>query len=68
MNEKIVIHTLKYPHARTSTIRYLVQRDEMTDRLRAEIAMNSRPKSETTIRAMMRGIAALMQKIGGGHA
>ncbi len=65
MTEKIVIHTLKYPHARTSTIRYLVQRDEMTDRLRAEIAMNSRPKSGTTIRAMMRGIAKLMAKIGG---
>lgn len=65
MNEKIVIHTLKYPHARTSTIRYLVQRDEMTDRLRAEIAMNSRPKSETTIRAMMRGIARLMERVAG---
>lgn len=37
MNQKIVTHTLKYPHARTSTIRYLVQREEKTQQLMKEI-------------------------------
>lgn len=65
MNEKIISHAIRYPHARTSTIRYLVRREEMNQRLRAEIAMNSRPKSKTTVRAMMLGVAALMAKMGG---
>lgn len=56
-------HVSQHPHARATTIQYLAKREEMTERLREEIAMNSRPKSETTIRAMMRGIAALMDKI-----
>lgn len=68
MSDTIRKHMIRYPAARTSTIQYLARREEMTARLRAEIAMNSRPKRKTTIRAMMRGIAALMQKIGGGHA
>lgn len=59
-------HLIRYPNARTSTVIYLRKRDETTARLRAEIAMNTRPKSETTIRAMMRGIAALMERVKRG--
>lgn len=36
MSDKIISHTVRYPHARTSTIQYLVRREEMTERLRAE--------------------------------
>jgi len=37
MSDAIRQHTIKYPHARTSTVRYLVQREEMTKRLREEV-------------------------------
>jgi len=66
MSDSIRKHMIRYPAARTSTIQYLARKEEMTARLRAEIAMNTRPKSETTIRAMMRGIAALMDRVKRG--
>lgn len=66
MSDSIRKHISQFPHARTSTIQYLARKEEMTARLRAEIAMNSRPKSETTIRAMMRGIAKLMERVRRG--
>lgn len=33
-------HLVKYPHARSTTIRYLEARDEMTARLRKELGMD----------------------------
>lgn len=33
-------YLVKYPHARSTTIRYLEARDEMTSRLRKEIGMD----------------------------
>lgn len=66
MSDSTRQHLIRYPNARTSTVIYLRKRDETTERLRAEIAMNSRPKSETTIRAMMRGIAKLMDRVKRG--
>ncbi len=65
MSDLIRKHIAQNPHARTTTIQYLARREEMTARLRTENAMNSRPKSETTIRAMMRGIAKLMDRVAG---
>lgn len=37
MNDAIRQHVVKYPHARTSTVRYLVAREAMTKRLQQEI-------------------------------
>jgi hypothetical protein len=37
MSETIRKYTIKYPAARTSTIQYLVKREEMTERLRQEV-------------------------------
>lgn len=65
MSDTLRRHLIRYPNARTSTLQYKAKCEETTQRLRAEIAMNSRPKSETTIRAMMRGIARLMESVAG---
>ena len=36
-------HLIRYPQARTSTVRYLVQREEMTKRLLKELEAEKRP-------------------------
>lgn len=37
MSQKIISHTVRYPHARTSTIKYLARREETTKKLKREI-------------------------------
>lgn len=39
MNQKIISHTVRHPHARATTIQYLAKREEMTERLRRESTM-----------------------------
>lgn len=37
MNQKIISHTVRYPHARATTIQYLAKREETTKQLMREI-------------------------------
>ncbi|MDV4166237.1 hypothetical protein R1538_34875 [Rhizobium leguminosarum] len=62
MNEKIISHTVRYPHARATTIQYLAKRDEMTERLRQEAtisyqreAANRLPKRRWSLLAWILG-------------
>jgi hypothetical protein len=55
------------PHARASTLASREKVAAKVDQLKRETAkkdMASRPRSETTVRKMMRGIAELMARIG----
>jgi hypothetical protein len=55
----------KRPHARPATIAHREKVAATVEQLQREIAakgMASRPRSETTVRKMMRGIAALMAR------
>jgi uncharacterized protein YqgQ len=62
MSDIIRRHVSQYPHARTSTIQYLVKRDEMTERLRQELtrsyqreAMDRMQKSRWSLLAWLMG-------------
>ncbi|WP_434733719.1 hypothetical protein NL154_05465 [Rhizobium sp. YTUHZ044] len=37
MNQKIISYTVRYPHARATTIQYLAKREETTKQLMREI-------------------------------
>lgn len=55
------------PHARSTTIAHREKVAATVEQLQREIAakgMNTRPRSDTTVRKMMRGIVALMARIG----
>lgn len=39
MSQTVERHTIRYPHARATTIQYLAKREEMTERLRREATM-----------------------------
>ena len=45
MSDIIRRHTIRYPHARPTTLAYLEKRDEMTERLKKEIAASKRERS-----------------------
>lgn len=44
MNTKVHQHLIRYPQARTSTVRYLVAKEEMTDRLRRELQADAQKR------------------------
>lgn len=45
MSDAIRQHTIKYPHARTSTVRYLAAREEKTRQLMQEVLDEQRRRT-----------------------
>ncbi len=44
MTDTLRKHMIRYPAARSSTIQYLVKREEMTERLRQELGMQKQDR------------------------